>query len=52
MTDVTDARAVLPAFAWALARDLRIALRSRSELGMQLAFYALVVMLFPLTLPP
>jgi heme exporter protein B len=49
---VTDARAVLPAFAWALARDLRIALRSRSELGMQLAFYALVVTLFPLTLPP
>lgn len=47
-----DAHAVLPAFAWALTRDLRIALRSRSELGVQIAFYALVVTLFPLTLPP
>jgi heme exporter protein B len=47
-----DTRAVLPALLWALARDMRIALRSRSELGVQLAFYALVVTLFPLTLPP
>jgi heme exporter protein B len=47
-----DPAAVLPAFRWALGRDLRIALRSRSELLVQLAFYALVVMLFPLTLPP
>ena len=47
-----DPAAVLPAFRWALGRDLRIALRSRSELLVQLAFYALVVLLFPLTLPP
>ncbi|MEP7062918.1 MAG: heme exporter protein CcmB [Betaproteobacteria bacterium] len=49
---MTDTHAVLPAFAWALARDLHIALRSRGELGVQLAFYALVATLFPLTLPP
>ena len=30
--------AVVPAFGWALARDLRIALRSRTELGVQLLF--------------
>ena len=49
---MTDPHAVLPAFRWALARDLRIALRSRNELGIQLAFYALVVTLFPLTVAP
>ena len=30
---------VSAAFGWALARDLRIALRSRAELGVQLLFY-------------
>ncbi|MEO8848195.1 MAG: heme exporter protein CcmB [Casimicrobiaceae bacterium] len=49
---MSDARAVLPAFTWALRRDLSIALRSRGELATELAFYALVVTLFPLTLPP
>ncbi|MEO6929069.1 MAG: heme exporter protein CcmB [Casimicrobiaceae bacterium] len=49
---MSDARAVLPAFTWALRRDLCIALRSRGELATELAFYALVVTLFPLTLPP
>ena len=49
---MTDARAVLPAFVWALGRDLRLAVRSRGELGTEIAFYALVVTLFPLTLPP
>lgn len=34
--------------AWGVARDLRIALRSKAELGVQLLFYVLVVVLFPL----
>ena len=37
---------------WALARDLRIALRSRAELGVQLLFYVIVVSLFPLATSP
>ena len=37
---------------WALARDLRIALRSRAELGVQLLFYVIVVALFPLAVSP
>lgn len=44
--------AVLPAFFWALARDLRTALRSRAELAVQLLFYAIVVTLFPLAVTP
>jgi heme exporter protein B len=44
--------AVLPAFAWALARDLRVAMRSRSELAVQLLFYVIVVTLFPLAASP
>ena len=36
------------AIAWALRRDLRLALRSKAELGVQLLFYAIVVTLFPL----
>ena len=36
------------AIAWALRRDLRVALRSKAELGVQLLFYAIVVTLFPL----
>jgi heme exporter protein B len=39
---------VWPGVAWALRRDLRLALRSKSELGVQLLFYAIVVTLFPL----
>lgn len=35
-------------FAWALARDLRLAIRSRAELGILLLFYVIVVTLFPL----
>ena len=35
-------------FAWAFARDLRLAMRSRAELGVQLLFYVIVVTLFPL----
>src|SRR5260370_17250607 len=37
-----------PGVAWALRRDLRLALRSKAELGVQLLFYAIVVTLFPL----
>jgi heme exporter protein B len=44
--------AVLPAVAWALARDLKISLRSKAELGIQLLFYVIVVTLFPLATPP
>ena len=44
--------AVAPAFAWALARDLRLAFRSRAELGVQLLFYVIVVTLFPLASTP
>ena len=38
--------------AWALARDLKLALRSRSELGVLLLFYVIVVTLFPLGVGP
>ena len=48
-----DARAsVLRAFGWSLARDLRIAIRSKAELGVQLLFYVIVVSLFPLSTSP
>jgi heme exporter protein B len=36
------------AFAWSAKRDLKLALRSRAELGVQLLFYVIVVTLFPL----
>ena len=48
---ITDERSESDAwrgFAWALARDLRLAMRSRAELGVQLLFYVIVVTLFPL----
>jgi len=44
--------AVLPGVRWALARDLRLALRSRAELAVQLLFYVIVVSLFPLATTP
>ena len=37
-----------PGVGWALARDVRLALRSKAELGVQLLFYVIVVTLFPL----
>jgi heme exporter protein B len=43
---------VLAAMRWAVARDLRVALRSRAELGVQLLFYVIVVSLFPLASSP
>jgi heme exporter protein B len=42
----------LGAFRWALSRDLRVAMRTRGELGVQLLFYAIVVTLFPLATSP
>jgi heme exporter protein B len=48
----TDASSVSAAFGWALARDLRIALHSKAELGVQLMFYVIVVSLFPLASSP
>ncbi|MEP7275454.1 MAG: heme exporter protein CcmB [Betaproteobacteria bacterium] len=50
--DTPATGAVAPPFAWALARDLRIALRSRAELGVQLLFYVIVVSVFPLSMAP
>jgi heme exporter protein B len=47
-----NAGAIWPAIRWGLARDLRIALRSRAELGVQLLFYVIVVTLFPLATTP
>lgn len=38
--------------AWAAARDVKLALRSKAELGVQLLFYVLVVMLVPLGVGP
>ena len=40
------------ALRWAVVRDLRLALRSRAELGVQLLFYVIVVSLFPLASSP
>jgi heme exporter protein B len=53
LDDADDsAGAIWPAIRWGLARDLRIALRSRAELGVQLLFYVIVVTLFPLATTP
>ena len=43
---------VISGVRWALMRDLRIAMRSRAELGVQLLFYVIVVSLFPLATTP
>jgi len=39
-------------FAWSMARDLRLSLRSKAELAVQLLFYVIVVTLFPLAVGP
>ena len=44
--------AVGQALAWAVARDLKISLRSKAELGTLLLFYVIVVTLFPLATTP
>ena len=41
-----------PAIRWAIARDIKIALRSRAELSVQLLFYVIVASLFPLATTP
>ena len=41
-----------PAVRWAIVRDVKLALRSRAELGVQLLFYVLVASLFPLATTP
>src|SRR6185295_6436284 len=41
-----------PGVRWALVRDLKVALRTRAELGIQLLFYVIVVSLFPLATTP
>ena len=46
------ADAVIPGVRWALARDIKLALRSRTELAVQLLFYVIVVTLFPLATTP
>jgi len=43
---------VWPAIRWAVARDLKLALLSRGELGVQLLFYVIVASLFPLATTP
>src|SRR6266516_5706401 len=46
--EARSAPAAWPGVAWALRRDLRLALRSKAELGVELLFYVVVVSLFPL----
>jgi heme exporter protein B len=43
---------VLAALRWSAARDLRVALRTKGELGVQVLFYVIVVTLFPLATSP
>ena len=43
---------IVAGFGWALARDLRLAFRTRSELAVQLLFYVIVVTLVPLSTTP
>ena len=50
MSDVDASPA--SAIGWALVRDVRVALRSKGELGVQLLFYVIVVSLFPLATSP
>ena len=47
-----EAGGVLPGVRWALVRDLKLAMRSRAELGVQLLFYVIVVSLVPLSTNP
>lgn len=49
---VVETGGVLAGVRWALQRDLRLAMRSRAELGVQLLFYVIVVSLFPLATNP
>jgi heme exporter protein B len=42
----------LGAIGWALRRDIRVAMRSKGELGVEVLFYVIVVTLFPLATSP
>jgi heme exporter protein B len=46
--EATRDSSALHGFAWSTMRDLRLAMRSRAELAVQLLFYVIVVTLFPL----
>jgi heme exporter protein B len=46
--EATRDSSALRGFAWAAIRDLRLAMRSKAELAVQLLFYVIVVTLFPL----
>jgi heme exporter protein B len=48
ITDETRESSVWRGFTWSLTRDLKLAIRSKAELGVQLLFYVIVVTLFPL----
>jgi len=50
--DVNGRHGAWSSLRWALARDLVIAVRARGEIGVEIAFYALVASLFPLALAP
>ncbi len=52
MTSATLEPTVTSAVRWALARDVRLAFRSRSELALQLLFFIIVITLFPLGVTP
>jgi heme exporter protein B len=43
---------VLAGVAWAARRDLKLALRSKAELAVQLLFYIIIATLFPLAVGP
>jgi heme exporter protein B len=45
---VAPATGALSGATWAIARDLKLALRSKAELGVALLFYVIIVTLFPL----
>jgi heme exporter protein B len=48
ITDETRESSVCRGFAWSMTRDLKLAIRSKADLGVQLLFYVIVVTLFPL----
>lgn len=50
--ELPDTDGALPALLWAVKRDCALAFRSRTELGVQLLFYVIVVALFPLAMTP
>jgi heme exporter protein B len=47
-----SSRGAWPGVAWAIKRDVALALRSKAELGVQILFYVIVVSLFPLAVGP